>query len=422
MLSRLIYCTPFVISAFSVLAAAVRARRSNAQGAGYLIALCLSAAVYSLFEGLRCLATDLQTDMIMTYIQYLGIAALIPSAILFSLSVFGLKSGINRATVSLLLIFALATVAVAWTDPLHHLVYADVRYVYDGAFPMRVYTPGIFWWVFVVYNYLLMVVFTLLQIHVLQTSSGLLRTQASLFLVGAICVWIVHAVFISGFSPIPYMDISPLAFILLSIFMVIAFFRYSFLDVLPIARSEIFQRMGDPIIVLDRANHILDLNPAAETLLGVHPRSLFGQDIAHLLKDHPVTLEAFRENVEKEVPLVLQGKQHHFFLRFSPVHDRRRRWMGRIAIFQDISQRKQTEEATRKAERLRGILEMAGAICHDLSQPAMASGGYAELIRFGVSENDALHAPLTRLIEQVERLGNINKRLLSITQYKTKTK
>lgn len=42
--------------------------------------------------------------------------------------------------------------------------------------------------------------------------------------------------------------------------------------------------------------------------------------------------------------------------------------------------RKQTQAERLHRERLQGVLEMAGAICHEINQPLMSISGYSELL------------------------------------------
>jgi PAS domain S-box-containing protein len=212
------------------------------------------------------------------------------------------------------------------------------------------------------------------------------------------------------------MDITPMAFILISAAVLVSFFRYRLLDVLLIARTEVFAGLHDPVLVLDDSNHLLDLNPAAERILDVRGVKSFGHKIDRLLEHHPEVLGTIRKNIGNEIPVDVAGRRLYFAARFSPFTDHRGRNIGRIIIFQDITERKQMGDAMYETERLAGILEMVGAVCHDLSQPAMAASGYAELLLAGIAEDDPLHAPLTTLIAQVDKLGSINKKLLKITQ------
>ena len=89
-----------------------------------------------------------------------------------------------------------------------------------------------------------------------------------------------------------------------------------------------------------------------------------------------------------------------------------------IATFIDISQRKAAEKDTYERERLQGVLEMAGAVCHEINQPLQAILGYSELLlmspELGITTNN-----LNSIKSQATRLGEITKKLSNITQYKT---
>jgi PAS domain S-box-containing protein len=214
------------------------------------------------------------------------------------------------------------------------------------------------------------------------------------------------------------MNISQLSFAMMAGIIFIGFFRYNLLDVLPVARKNIFTELRTSVLVLDANNHLLDLNPAAETLLGICGAKSYGRDIEQLLEHQPEILQVLRKNTSVALPMDFKNRRCHFAIRFSPLTGRRGRSTGRIIIFHDITERKQAQEVIHESERFRGVLEMAGAVCHDLSQPAMAAGGYAEVILSNAPESGPLRESLLKIIEQVEKIGDINKKLLKITQYK----
>ena len=78
------------------------------------------------------------------------------------------------------------------------------------------------------------------------------------------------------------------------------------------------------------------------------------------------------------------------------------------------------QTALAEKEKLQGVLEMAGAICHELNQPLMCISGYSELLLMDTSDNEFLHANIGKLKKQVDRLGEITKKLMKITKCKTK--
>ena len=72
-------------------------------------------------------------------------------------------------------------------------------------------------------------------------------------------------------------------------------------------------------------------------------------------------------------------------------------------------------------ERLQGVLEMAGAVCHELNQPLMGVSGYSELLLMKTSEDTPQYETIRKIKGQVDRMGTITKKLMHVTQYKTKT-
>jgi PAS domain S-box-containing protein len=87
-----------------------------------------------------------------------------------------------------------------------------------------------------------------------------------------------------------------------------------------------------------------------------------------------------------------------------------------IAIFADISLRDIPQQEKIEKEKLQGVLEMAGAICHEINQPLQTILGYSALL----DPPDAITVKeLKQIKSQATRIGDITKRLSKITRYKT---
>ena len=89
-------------------------------------------------------------------------------------------------------------------------------------------------------------------------------------------------------------------------------------------------------------------------------------------------------------------------------------------MLHDITKRIVDEEAQRERERLQGVFEMAGAVCHELNQPLMAISGYTDLLAMKVPENDPNYEKVVKIQTQVSRLRDTTQKLMNITKYKTK--
>jgi signal transduction histidine kinase len=92
-----------------------------------------------------------------------------------------------------------------------------------------------------------------------------------------------------------------------------------------------------------------------------------------------------------------------------------------VEYIRDITEHKKAEAAMLESERMRGVLEMAGAVCHEMNQPLTAISGFSELISLRLSEEDPFYDHLSKLSEQVHRLGGITRKLSNLTKYETKT-
>jgi len=82
--------------------------------------------------------------------------------------------------------------------------------------------------------------------------------------------------------------------------------------------------------------------------------------------------------------------------------------------------RKQAEAELREKERLQGVLEMAGAICHELSQPLQIISGYSSILQMDREETDPLYKPVKGIEAAISRADMLMKKIMGITRYQSK--
>ena len=82
-------------------------------------------------------------------------------------------------------------------------------------------------------------------------------------------------------------------------------------------------------------------------------------------------------------------------------------------------ERKRSEEERLQREKLQVILEMAGAVCHEMNQPIQVISGHAELMLMDITEDHPLYEKIKTIDEQTTKMGEITRRLTEITRYET---
>src|SRR5205807_10207175 len=167
-----------------------------------------------------------------------------------------------------------------------------------------------------------------------------------------------------GLSPLPNLDLTPLAFTVTGIAMAWSLFRFRLLDLTPVARHAVVESMSDAVIVLDKYNRITDLNPAAQRILGHTLSELVGQPAAQVASAWPEQVERFRGATEahEEIVLAVDGTACYFDLRLSSLYHQHGSLTGRLIVLREITERKQAMEA----------LEQARAAAEAANQPKSA--------------------------------------------------
>ena len=91
-------------------------------------------------------------------------------------------------------------------------------------------------------------------------------------------------------------------------------------------------------------------------------------------------------------------------------------WLFAVSIIR----RKIAEQEVRRKEKFEGVVEMAGAVSHELNQPLQAAKTYTQILLAGTEEGSSNYSRLQKLNKQIDKLGKITIRLMHITSYETK--
>lgn len=91
-----------------------------------------------------------------------------------------------------------------------------------------------------------------------------------------------------------------------------------------------------------------------------------------------------------------------------------------LLSIEDVTEAKKHEQIKLEKEKLSAVVHTAGAVCHEMNQPLMTILGFSELLIDDVEQGQVQETNVREIKEQAERLGAITRKLMNITQYKTK--
>jgi PAS domain S-box-containing protein len=333
-----------------MLLAFVMWRRSNAPGAVPLAMLTLGVAIWAIAYALSLAFVELSAQVFWYNLVYFGIGLLPASWLAFALEYVGLGSWLTRRRLALLAIVPMWTLVMVWTNDLHRLFRTEVYQTEIGPYKVLATTLGPAFWVHTLYSYLLLGLGTFLLLRNILRMSRIYRRQAGPLMVAVCAPWVGNALYLSGISPFPNLDLTPFAFSISGVALTWDLVRFHLFEIVPVARSAVLENMDDGVIVLDVGNHIVDMNPAAERLSNQNAAAVIGQSADQVFGQWSEIVERYRQVSEthEELTLETDAGRKSFDLRISPLYDRHARLTGRIVVFRDISDHKQIAEELRQ--------------------------------------------------------------------------
>jgi PAS domain S-box-containing protein len=340
-----------VVAAMSAALVFFAWRRRGTPGAEALALLMTGVCMWAAGYALELSGADLPTKIFWAKAEYIGIATVPVAWLAFALQYTGREEQLTHRNVALLSALPLVTLLLAGTNEAHGLVWSSTGLTEDGPFPALEVAHGGWFWVHLSYSYLLLLVGTFLLISMLTRSPNLYRKQNLGLLVAVSVPWVGNGIYVLGFSPVPNLDLTPFAFLLSGMAIALSLFRFRLLDVVPVARESVIEGMADGVVVLDLQDRVVDMNPAAEHLLGCSARKAIGRGFTDLVPNWIGLIEYHHGRageIHKEVSLGKEPARRDYELTLSPVVDRKGHSTGRLILLHDVTERKRVEEEVRQ--------------------------------------------------------------------------
>ncbi len=243
---------------------ALEMRRARYREAGRLFSLLMVAtAWWSLTYALELSSRDEATAFFWLRLEYLAIPAVPVLMYLLVRRCVGLEPP-GRPWNTLLWVIPACTLLLQITFTKHSFFYAEARIDPTGE-TFRVHLePG--WWYFVHSAYSCglgaLAAFHLIR-RFLQKNYSWQNPQWIALLSALILPYAVFTLYFFNHLPIKNLDPTPFAFSASGLIFALAIFRFQLLNIVPIAREQIFHSIGDPCIVLDGRDRLIDANHAA---------------------------------------------------------------------------------------------------------------------------------------------------------------
>jgi signal transduction histidine kinase len=232
----------------------------------------------------------------------------------------------------------------------------------------------------VVYGYVLVVLGAGLLVATAVRSDSVYGDQAAALLVGVLVPLLASVSWVLELFPLRDYDPTPAAFAVSGIAFWHAISRYRFMDVIPATRrigeAAALEDLNDGVVIVDDADQVLRMNPAASELFGRDPDAVVGDPLEDVLGKESFTVDpgelvaTFATAVERRTLQVT----------VSPITDRQDEKIGHTLVFRDVTEREQRKQQLAALNRV---------LRHNLRNDLNVVQGYADTLSERTTDPEA---------------------------------
>lgn len=184
--------------------------------------------------------------------------------------------------------------------------------------------------------------------------------------------------------------------------------------------ENIFRSITDMVYFTDMDYTIKSVNKAVENKLGLDKKEIIGKkcyEIFHGMKEpwprcpHHKTVESKTSYVEELEDPYMGGT---FLTSTSPIFDLSGNFLGTVHIVRDITELKYIRERLQSAERMAALGEVAAKVAHEIRNPLVSIGGFAQRLERKLDGNLKEYASI--IYNEVKRLEDILKDILGFVR------
>ncbi len=255
-----------VTAALSLVVSLLALTRSPFPGDRVLSFVMLAVAEWSLFSGLEAAAIPFALKLLLSKIEYVGLAATPPLFLLFAAKYSGYDRWLRGSRYVALWMPAVATVALAATNDLHGWVWSS--YVPGPAGSNAfIYLHGPAYYAIALQVYL----FVLAACVLIARSAArdvVRRRQAVTILLASGVPLAGGALYVADPAVIHGIDLIPVSFFVTGLVFLSGIWFFRAFDLIPVARGAFIEQMPEAVLVADAEGRIVDANPTASRWLG----------------------------------------------------------------------------------------------------------------------------------------------------------
>src|SRR5262249_30198265 len=186
--------------------------------------------------------------------------------------------------------------------------------------------------------------------------------------------------------------------------------------------SEIMvESLSVGVLAVDLGGIVESWNTRMEQLFGVPRQEALGARLDALLPAELAAEIAARQNEEQITGIYKQRLQHQgktltMNVSITPLVSKSGEHIGRLLLFDDVTQRERMEEQMSQTEKLTSLGLLAAGVAHEVNTPLAVISNYIQMLAKQMPESDPRHSIIEKIVKQTFRASEIVNNLLNFSR------
>jgi PAS domain S-box-containing protein len=185
--------------------------------------------------------------------------------------------------------------------------------------------------------------------------------------------------------------------------------------------ENIVESLNVGVLAVDLYGTVEAWNSRMEQLFHVSRLDAVGQPLDRLLPPELVQEIAYRGEGEQVTGIYKQRLQHQgqamvVNVSITPLVSKSGERIGRLLLFDDVTQREHMEEQMSQTEKLTSLGLLAAGVAHEVNTPLAVISNYIQMLARQMPEGDPKQAIIEKIVKQTFRASEIVNNLLNFSR------
>jgi PAS domain S-box-containing protein len=185
--------------------------------------------------------------------------------------------------------------------------------------------------------------------------------------------------------------------------------------------ENIVESLNVGVLAVDLGGMVESWNTRMEQLFSVKRQDAVGRQLRALLPEELAEEIAARRD-EEQITGIYKQRLHHqgkfltLNVSITPLVSKSGERIGRLLLFDDVTQRERLEEQMTQTEKLTSLGLLAAGVAHEVNTPLAVISNYIQMLAKQMPNDDPRHSIIEKIVKQTFRASEIVNNLLNFSR------